>query len=216
MDAEQREIETKAAEIQAHYFKWFGGIARTILGKAFRMAEFLEYVGHIEINVIKCDTKVLAATTAGVDVTLVVPNEADRQRMVIAVQCQLDAAAEGIPDGVLAQIHKNLKVAWKKSTGRAIPQAFRAFSMGPEGSFSNADFDTNPVLFASNTPPLLPMLAPFGIERAGMGALDVLKPSKNLDGDITGLAATTLLESHSAGINITPYALVADSVESGK
>lgn len=215
----QKEIKDFAAQMQADRFKWFGGIALMLLGTAFRIDEFLDYAGTLEARIIKGDAVALAASTAFADTEITIPGRDDAHRMVVAVRGVLDAGAATAADGVQAQLNKLGKIEWKRSTGRSVPEAFRAYSLGmneQEVGYSEASGTGTPTVLSGSARDLLNIMAPQGIDKAMLGAIDVLKPSKNLVGEFKGLNGVTILDSHSAGLNVTPYALVVDAVEGGR
>lgn len=215
----KKEIENFSAQMQAERFKLFGGIARMILGTAFRIQEFLDYAGTLECRIIKGDAVVLAATTAYADAEITIPGRDDAHRMVVATRFLLDAGAAFAADGVQAQLNKLGVINWARSTGRGVDEAFRAYSLGmneQEIGYSEASGTGTPTVLSGSARDLFTLMAPQGLDKAMLNAIDVLKPSKNLVGKFSGLNGVTILDSHSAGVNATPFALVVDAVEGGR
>lgn len=221
MDPKQQILD-QANKIKSNRFILWAAMASILWGEAFKIEEFLNHNKGIEVNLIKGDTKVLAATTAFADTTITIPNADDRRRLVCNVGLVFDAGITQakVRGEVLIQIHKNMTVEWKRRTGKPVAESIMRYSQGFNHGLHTTDGYGHAESAATNVPAtqlageveqLIRKLAPYGVDAAMPGSIDLIEEGKSLTAEVRGLNGVTVAASHS-GVNVTPYALVVDAV----
>lgn len=188
-----------------------GAAFMLIKGDNFDIDDFSRRAKRAELNFPAPTTLTMAATTAWADGTWTLTNEKDRYRLLLNVgiiHSDLDEAT-GLGDGVLHQLHQLAYIQTKRTTGRAVKESYRRYSLG----CIEAEADGLTTLVASSAPQqaLANLLLPDPLEVAVAKAIDAQAPNESTEFDFQGINAVTVADSAS-GIQGSMIPVCLDAV----